>query len=292
MPTGPVTVVKAWIEMIHRYLAMGVGVLIIALMVDGLAAVARAARSDAFAPALPTALFLLVCLQGAFGAWTVTHEAAAGRSSRCTCCSAWRLLALLAWLGGREDYCQPRSRPRAGCAARPARAGRAGAGRAVRADRAGRLGQHQLRGARLHRLSRCARASWCRRWTSSMASRCGANWARPAAGALPAVCRADRDPLGAPHLRAGRASPCWAGCLARMAHAGAARDRALAWRRAGACSSLTGLATVFLSWPLAIAVLHNARRGAAGAAGDHVKLQGKYQLEPSCQPTTRIREPP
>ena len=33
MPTGPVTVMKAWIEMIHRYLAMGVGVLVIALMV-------------------------------------------------------------------------------------------------------------------------------------------------------------------------------------------------------------------------------------------------------------------
>ncbi len=32
MPDGPVTVAKAWIEMIHRYLAMGVGVLIIALM--------------------------------------------------------------------------------------------------------------------------------------------------------------------------------------------------------------------------------------------------------------------
>ncbi len=29
MPTGPVTVFKAWVEMIHRYLAMSVGVLII-----------------------------------------------------------------------------------------------------------------------------------------------------------------------------------------------------------------------------------------------------------------------
>jgi cytochrome c oxidase assembly protein subunit 15 len=33
MPTGPVTVAKAWIEMIHRYLAMGIGVLIMALMI-------------------------------------------------------------------------------------------------------------------------------------------------------------------------------------------------------------------------------------------------------------------
>ena len=29
MPTGPVTHGKAWIEMIHRYLATGVGVLIV-----------------------------------------------------------------------------------------------------------------------------------------------------------------------------------------------------------------------------------------------------------------------
>src|SRR3954447_24925536 len=29
MPTGPVTHTKAWIEMIHRYLATGVGVLIV-----------------------------------------------------------------------------------------------------------------------------------------------------------------------------------------------------------------------------------------------------------------------
>jgi cytochrome c oxidase assembly protein subunit 15 len=34
MPTGPVTVVKAWIEMIHRYLAMAIGVLIVAMMVQ------------------------------------------------------------------------------------------------------------------------------------------------------------------------------------------------------------------------------------------------------------------
>ena len=33
MPTGPVTHSKAWIEMIHRYLATGVGVLILTLTV-------------------------------------------------------------------------------------------------------------------------------------------------------------------------------------------------------------------------------------------------------------------
>jgi cytochrome c oxidase assembly protein subunit 15 len=73
MPTGPVTVGKAWIEMIHRYLAMSVGVLIIAIMFVAWRKWLKSGRQlVAYAPTLPTALFLFVCLQGAFGAWTVT----------------------------------------------------------------------------------------------------------------------------------------------------------------------------------------------------------------------------
>ena len=68
MPTGPVTWVKAWIEMIHRYLAMMVGVLIIALTVLAW----RKRRNYARSPWPATTLLLLVCVQGAFGAWTVT----------------------------------------------------------------------------------------------------------------------------------------------------------------------------------------------------------------------------
>ncbi len=68
MPTGPVTFTKAWIEMLHRYFAMGVGALITALMV-----LAWARRADFRRSPWPaTGLFALVCLQGAFGAWTVT----------------------------------------------------------------------------------------------------------------------------------------------------------------------------------------------------------------------------
>ncbi len=70
-PTGPVTVLKAWIEMIHRYLAMGVGVLIIAAL--GVAIrLWRQLREPRYHPALPAFLLLWVCVQGAFGAWTVT----------------------------------------------------------------------------------------------------------------------------------------------------------------------------------------------------------------------------
>ncbi|MGV0962487.1 MAG: COX15/CtaA family protein [Polynucleobacter sp.] len=69
MPTGPVTVIKAWIEMIHRYLAMTVGVLI--LIQVGLAW--SKLKSLGKAPLLGSlGLLILVCIQGAFGAWTVT----------------------------------------------------------------------------------------------------------------------------------------------------------------------------------------------------------------------------
>ena len=68
MPTGPVTLKKAWIEMIHRYLAMSVGILIVAQMVIAWWRRAKLQHS----PWLPTFLFFFVCLQGAFGAWTVT----------------------------------------------------------------------------------------------------------------------------------------------------------------------------------------------------------------------------
>lgn len=73
MPTGPVTVMKAWIEMIHRYLAMGVGVLIVSMMVIAWHMRFKSERNDQRAsPWMPTLLFGFVCLQGAFGAWTVT----------------------------------------------------------------------------------------------------------------------------------------------------------------------------------------------------------------------------
>jgi len=69
MPTGPVTVIKAWIEMIHRYLAMTVGALILVQLLIAFSKVKSLGR----APLLGSlGLLLLVCIQGAFGAWTVT----------------------------------------------------------------------------------------------------------------------------------------------------------------------------------------------------------------------------
>jgi len=69
MPSGPVTVIKAWIEMIHRYLAMTVGALI---LVQVGVAFSKLKSLGKFPFFCSLGLLLLVCMQGAFGAWTVT----------------------------------------------------------------------------------------------------------------------------------------------------------------------------------------------------------------------------
>ena len=65
---GPVSMPKAWKEMAHRYVATFLGFLIIGIMVMAWKKRAELKQS----PALATWLFFAVCLQGAFGAWTVT----------------------------------------------------------------------------------------------------------------------------------------------------------------------------------------------------------------------------
>jgi heme a synthase len=67
-PSGPVTQQKAWIEMIHRYLAMMVGALILALAVLS----TRARRELPFPLALAWATLAWVIVQGLFGKYTVT----------------------------------------------------------------------------------------------------------------------------------------------------------------------------------------------------------------------------
>ena len=112
LPSGPVTHPKAWIEMIHRYLATGVGVMILTLTAaswlerksakrrsalhavserggegssagpsqampapsGGRALHAVSERGGDISPWLPTFTLLWVCLQGAFGALTVTMK--------------------------------------------------------------------------------------------------------------------------------------------------------------------------------------------------------------------------
>lgn len=70
MPHGPVTTSKAWIEMIHRKMATVIGALITLLM--GLAFYWR--KHLPFSPMLAVGTFVWVCIQGAFGALTVTWK--------------------------------------------------------------------------------------------------------------------------------------------------------------------------------------------------------------------------
>jgi cytochrome c oxidase assembly protein subunit 15 len=74
LPTGPVTRNKAWIEMIHRYLATGVGVLILVIAVTSWLAPVRKGFARPISPWWATATLVWVCIQGAFGALTVTMK--------------------------------------------------------------------------------------------------------------------------------------------------------------------------------------------------------------------------
>jgi cytochrome c oxidase assembly protein subunit 15 len=66
MPTGPVTHTKAWIEMLHRYFATIVGALIVLRLIWSMQLKQKLT--------LPIATFAWVCVQGAFGAFTVTMK--------------------------------------------------------------------------------------------------------------------------------------------------------------------------------------------------------------------------
>jgi len=75
MPSGPVTWSKAWIEMIHRYLAMTVGALILVMTAVSWQLAWRqrgTAQRLALSPWWPTWTLVWVVVQGLFGKYTVT----------------------------------------------------------------------------------------------------------------------------------------------------------------------------------------------------------------------------
>lgn len=68
-PDAPVEHDKTWPEMVHRYFAGGLGLMIFALFAITL----KARKVEPFLPLkLPLFISILVVLQGAFGMWTVT----------------------------------------------------------------------------------------------------------------------------------------------------------------------------------------------------------------------------
>jgi cytochrome c oxidase assembly protein subunit 15 len=110
MPTGPVTVMKAWIEMTHRYLAMGVGVLIVSMVVIAWRSWLKSKRQDTqFSPWFPMVLLLFICLQGAFGAWTVTLKLQPVIVTGHLLLGL-TLLALLTWLAAQQSDHAPVAR--------------------------------------------------------------------------------------------------------------------------------------------------------------------------------------
>jgi cytochrome c oxidase assembly protein subunit 15 len=292
MPTGPVTMMKAWIEMIHRYLAMGIGVLIVAMM--GVAwwrwfggrrgAAGAAAFARRVTPGYPTFLFFFILLQGAFGAWTVTQKLqpifvtghlVLGMS----------LLALLAWFGGREDQLHAALPPAA-----PAQAGRLGRIRLLAALSAVVLLVQLALGA----------------WTSS-------NYATLACTEFPTCAGAwlpEMDFAHGFHLwrelgktAAGHYLPFSALTAIHWVHRNFAAVVLLvlgatawqAWRVPGlerhvralaavlALQALSGVATIYFSFPLAIAVVHNAGAAALVLLLTMINYRAKYLAAPTCQ---------
>lgn len=67
-PNGPITMAKAWKEMIHRYAATFLGLIMVIIM--ALAWIKR--RELTVSPWLPTGLLAVLIFQGLLGMWTVT----------------------------------------------------------------------------------------------------------------------------------------------------------------------------------------------------------------------------
>ncbi|MDL2357574.1 MAG: COX15/CtaA family protein [Pseudomonadota bacterium] len=291
MPSGPVSAIKAWIEMIHRYLAMAIGVLIMTLMIHAWWQSRRSqSQSSAFAPALPTALFLFVCLQGAFGAWTVTLKLQPVIVS-IHLLLGMGLLAMLAWLGGREDYLVKPQRP----------GGDAGALRKARS---------------LARMSavlltvQIALGGWVSTNYATLACMdyplCGGQLVPPmdfehgftlwralgktAAGhylpfaALTAIHWVHRN--FALVVAAGLGWTVWRAWRQPALHA-SARNIAIVL----AVQFASGLATVFLSFPLAIAVLHNAGAALLVLLVTMLNYQSTYQLDIARRASARAPVP-
>ncbi len=115
LPTGPVTASKAWIEMTHRYFALAVGVLIIVLTVQAWRRAGRTALATS--PWWASAALVWVCVQGVFGALTVTMKLQPAIVTL-HLLGGIGLLAILTWIALREGPAvQPITSPRLRAAA-------------------------------------------------------------------------------------------------------------------------------------------------------------------------------
>ncbi|WP_459616494.1 COX15/CtaA family protein [Bordetella sp. 2513F-2] len=251
MPFGPVTLSKAWIEMIHRYVGAFLGLLIIAIVVMAW----RHRRQLGRTPTLATVSLVAVCVQGAFGAWTVTHRLMPAVVTAHLVLGLF-LLALMTWLAARE-------RPHAPLAAAAARwRPWAAGGLALLAVQVTLGGWVSTNYAALA----CMDFPTCHgAWVPEMDFHGGFSVIR-GLGELPTGEMISQHALTAIH---------WVHrnfAFVVLVYLGvlAARLRAEPGLRAPATLTLallaaqllTGLTTIFFQWPLLIAVLHTG--GAAG----------------------------
>ncbi|RTZ45825.1 heme A synthase [Candidimonas sp. SYP-B2681] len=102
MPYGAVSFSKAWIEMIHRYVGSILGMMIIGIVYLAW----RYRRQLGNTPRLAIVTLIAVCIQGAFGAWTVTHQLMPIVVTS-HLLGGMILLALMTWLAAREKSHEP-----------------------------------------------------------------------------------------------------------------------------------------------------------------------------------------
>lgn len=102
-PHGPVSAPKAWKEMIHRYFASTLGLLIVSIAALTLAK-RNAVRQS---PLLPSMLVGIVVLQGLLGMWTVTLLLKPAIVTA-HLLGGMSILALLTWLALRQLFPSPR----------------------------------------------------------------------------------------------------------------------------------------------------------------------------------------
>lgn len=251
MPHGPVSFTKAWIEMVHRYVGALLGMLII-----GVAWMAwRHRKVLGHSPALATATLVAVCLQGAFGAWTVTMQLMP-LIVTAHLLGGMTLLAMMTWLAAREKHHAPlapheaRLRPLALIAL---------ALLFVQIALGGWVSTNYAALA-------CMDFPTCHgSWMPQMDLSGGFSLVR-GLGELPGGEVISQDALTGihwVHRNFALVVFAWVGLLAwSQRHSPALKGPALLILTLLSAQLLTGITTIFFEWPLVIAVLHNG--GAAG----------------------------
>jgi cytochrome c oxidase assembly protein subunit 15 len=251
MPFGAVSLSKAWIEMVHRYAGSILGMLIIAIVYMAWRYRGRLGRS----PLLAIVTLVTVCVQGAFGAWTVTHQLMPAVVTS-HLLFGMLTLAMMTWLAARE---------------RPYAALSAAAGR----------WRGWMAGGLLLLFMQISLGGWVSTNYAALACMdfpmCQGQWLPPmdfgggysiirALGELPSGQMISQYALTAihwVHRNFAFVVFIYLGLLAtRMRAEPGLRGPANLLLALLLAQLLTGLTTIFFEWPLLIAVLHNG--GAAG----------------------------